>query len=329
MPYGRRTYRKRRTRPYRKRGRLAPKSIRRRTGARAQSRQILSLSRRVRAVTKNNYEMVSTQYQRNMLPIGNAGATYTAYVCPLPYAPCDVFGTSPVPYAQRFGDNRSIASQPFMQKQPVFGSSQAARNSNLMYHSGSTLKWVMQSTEPSLSKITLMLIKPKKAIADSLTVDRQLDGIASGGTAPGTAAELTKDIDFTHFTASAGLSTGSIFGGKMNPKYWNTLYRREVTLGSLDGTSINTNVTGSNTSPAQNALTAAGTIKIPAGGKILSSGELTQMVASTATNAWEYQVVDQKNENCCYLVALLNDTTSDLEQIKLGFQVVDRYKVIV
>lgn len=332
MPYGRRSYRKK---SFRKRRTLAPKSIKRRTSARSQSRQILSLSRRVRSIAKTSYEIVTTSYQRNTLPIGNlTGSNVTPYICPLPFAPCDPFGTAPPALqAQRFSDNRVVAAQQFMVKKPIFGSSQAARNAGTVTHMGGTLKYQFVTDEPSLTKISVFLVRPKKLTADELTVDRTLknkDGSGSG--ADGSGAVLYTDIDY-HVHSEGGFvgNTGTNFGGMMNTKYWDVLYRREISMGSPDGGNISANVSGAGTSPANNALIASGTIKLPAGGKLMNVGALAQLTSNNPpvpgnTPAFETQFVDQDNAKSCYLVCLLNDAVIDLETVKMGFVVLDRYK---
>jgi len=117
----------------------------------------------------------------------------------------------------------------------------------------------------------------------------------------------------------------------INTKFWDVLYRREIALGSPDGNNIAGNVTGSNTNPANNALIASGTIKLPAGGKMMNVGALTQLTSLDPpvpgpTPAFETQFIDQDNAKSCYLVCLLNDAVVDLETVKMGFVVLDRYK---
>lgn len=86
--------------------------------------------------------------------------------------------------------------------------------------------------------------------------------------------------------------------------------------------------TPANTNPLNNALVAAGTIRLPAGGEIKAVGYQTQENESPAT-ALEQQYLDQRCENSCYLVAIQNDVQADAQNIQLGFVVTDYYKVVV
>jgi len=183
MPYGRRRTWGKRKRTYRKRRTLATRSIKSRTGARSQSKQILSLSRRIKRVSRNTYENCTLYWQRDSLPIATAAGTDPAYVCPIPYAPCDPNETSPVAGSERFADNRQIASQQFFTKRWMFGRSNNVDESGTYFHTGSILRYQMLTTEPSYSKITLALVRPKKHLADQLTLDRQLKGTAAADAA--------------------------------------------------------------------------------------------------------------------------------------------------
>lgn len=325
MPYGRRTYRRKPR--YRKRRTLAPKSIKRRTSARSQSKQISALSKRVNRIAKNTYEVVNLYWQRDNLPLGTAAATDNAYVCPIPYAPCNYTGTSLVAAAERFADNRQVASQTFFTKRVMWGRSQNADESGTMWHTGSYLRWQMSISEPQLTKVMLALIRPKKYLADQLSVDREfyLEGSAN---AVGGLGKLVDDVDY-HVHDGTGGSNNTVFGCRFNPKYWDILYRRQVTLGVSDGNTIQNRAEADISHPANNALTAMGSIKIPAGGICKAAGKETQQVTPSTTPAAEMQYVDQTREKSCFLVAILNDATLDLETVKLGFVVEDRYKVQV
>lgn len=325
MPYGRRrtwTRRKRTTRRT-----LAPKSIKRRTSARSQSKQILSLSRRLKRVSRNTYENCTLYWQRDTLPIATAAGTDPAYVCPIPYAPCDPNETSPIAGSERFADNRQIASQQFFTKRWMFGRSNNVDESGTYFHTGSILRYQILTTEPSYTKVTIALVRPKKHLADQLTLDRSLKGTAAANAA-GSAAAIAEDIDY-HSHDGSPTSGGTLFGTRFNHKYWDILYKREVALSVPGGTSFNNKASGQVTDPANNALVASGTIKIPAGGICQGAGKDTQLVEPTTTSAAEMQFVDQKNEKSCYLVAILNDATVDLETVSMGFVVEDRYKSIV
>ena len=69
---------------------LRGKNIKRRTGAKAQSKQILTLSKQVGKLTKTQFETVQTVWNRNDLSVDSLGAGTTAYICPLPKSMCNV-----------------------------------------------------------------------------------------------------------------------------------------------------------------------------------------------------------------------------------------------
>lgn len=312
----------------RKRKPKALRKVMRKTGARQQAKQIATLSRQLTAMNREQTEMIRTSWQRNNLPIGNTGPIFSPYVCPLPYALCDPLGTSPVVAAQRFADNRQNASQQFFTKRLVFGYSEAAANAGKIYHTGGRLRYQITTTEPSYTKITLALVKPKKHQADQLVVDRGLKGIAAA-TAPGSASQLYDDIDFTTHSGAGG-SNSTWFGAEVNRKYWSVLYRREVALTHPGANNTTPNqATPANTAPKNNALVATGSIKLPASGIIKAVGSETQTIPAAQTPAMEQQYVDQRNEDSVYLVAILNDTTLDTEAVSMGFVVTDYYKAVV
>jgi len=326
MPYGRRRTwgkRKRTTR----RSTTSARSIKSRTSARSQSKQILSLSRRLKRVSRNTYENMSLYWQRNNLAIGTATGMIMPYICPIPYAPCDPNGTSPVGAANRFADNRQIASQQFFTKRHMFGHSPNADESYTYFHTGGTLRYQMYTQEVSFNKVTLALIRPKKHLADQLTVDRALKGVAAVDAA-GSAAYLTDDVDYLVHDGAGG-SVSTTFGCKINTKYWDVLYKREIALSVPNGQTLSETGSGANSDPANNSLIASGTIKLPAGGICQQSGQATQVTTPETSPAAEMQFIDQKNEKSVYLVAFLNDATLDAETVKMGFIVEDRYKCIV
>ena len=67
---------------------LKKKNIRRKRGARAQSKQIMALSRQVRSITKRQFESVMTAWIRPKatIDLANPAASYV-YVCPIPTTP--------------------------------------------------------------------------------------------------------------------------------------------------------------------------------------------------------------------------------------------------
>lgn len=313
--------------PYKKSTTLRKKNIMRRKGASSQAKQILTLSKQISSMQKEQFNNVRTCWQRDSLPIGSGGAIATPYICPIPYALCDPLGASPVPAAQVWSDNRVIASQPTFSKRLVFGYAEAAGNSNKIYHTGGILRYQIFSEEPSYTKLTIFLIRAKRKQADQLITDRGLKGSAGAGSA-GSAARLFDDVDFTVHNGNGG-TLDTYFGAEMNRKYWDVLYKREIALGAVKDLSAS-NVTRITpvTRPKNNSLIATGQIRIPAGGEIKAVGYATTQNESPAT-AMEQQFLDQRNEDSCYLVAVNNDLQIDTQNISMGFVVNDYYKVVV
>ena len=307
---------------------LRRKRIMRNRGAKSQAKQIATLSRQVSNINKEQFERIRTSWQRMNLPIG-AGAIASPYICPLPYAPCDPLGTSPVGAAQRWIDNRQIAAQQFFTKRMVFGHSEASANSNKIYHTGGVLRYTIYTSEPSYTKIGLFLVRPKKKQADQLVLDRTMKTVGAAN-APGAHSKMFDDIDFTAHTG-AGSGNNTYYGAEINRKYWDVLYKREIGLSQptpyfTAGTPFEQD--GGNVSPKNNALVASGTIRLPAGGEIKAVGNLTQ-VGQSPTNALEVQYLDQRNEDAVYLVAVHNDLQVDAQNIQMGFIVTDYYKAVV
>lgn len=307
---------------------LRRKNIMRKKGATAQAKQIATLSRQLTSITKENYERIRTSWQRMNLPIG-AGAIASPYICPLPYAPCDPLGTSPVTAAQRWADNRQLAAQQFFTKRLVFGHSEAAANSNKMFHTGGKLRYTIYMNEPSYTKIGLFLIRPKKKQADQLVVDRTMKTLGAAS-APGANSRLYDDVDFTTHDGAGG-NNSTWYGAELNSKYWDVLYKREISLSQPKPFFVASNPQqqdAGNVSPANNAIVASGTIKLPAGGEIKAVGNLTQ-IGQSPTTALEQQYLDQRNEDGCFLVAVHNDVQADGQNVSMGFVVTDYYKTVV
>ena len=124
--------------PYRKPKVLKSKNIRRKTGAKAQSKQIASLSKQMTKLTKTQFETIQTVWNRNDLSVDSLTSGTTAYICPLPKSMCNVYGqttlqTQGAPDQRlEWSDNLGIAAQPTYKKGAIFGSSEAARVSHLM-----------------------------------------------------------------------------------------------------------------------------------------------------------------------------------------------------
>lgn len=326
------TYRRRR-RYGRKRRALAPSSIKKRTGAKAQSKQIMALTRQVRSLSRANYEYVNTVWQRASLPIEAAADPLYQYMCPIPGAMCDPNDT----YSPGTGETTQWADNygtVFFTKKYQFGYSASAVNSNHITHLGGTLKYQMVCTEPSMSKVTLALIRPKKLTADQLTADRQWVG-GSPPVGPQINPSIIEGEDFVQNNGAGSVvpptPTDTSFGTTFNRKNLDVLYQREITFGHPGATNTASNVNPSNTNPANNSLVASGTIRLPGIGlmKSVSQPALSQSGLQPSRNAAQLGILDTPNETRCYLVAISNGVTLDAATIYLGFNVVDRYKCVV
>lgn len=324
MPRRARTFRRKRT--------LSRKNIYKRKSSGAQAKQIATLARSVRKINRENTEKVVTTWSRSQLSIQTLATSGYPYVCPIPYNCMDPNDTQApgTGVTTKWRDNLAIAAQPYFTKQLQFGHSASALNSNRMVHTGGTLKWQMASTEPDYSKVTLALLRPKKAVADQLTADRQLLGDGSVPYGPkGSSGQgglnIGEDYSVHLANLSASDAPATYFGTTFNRKYWDVLYQREVAFGHPNAQGFTQNVNANNASPANNATIATGTIKIPAGGNITS----VSRSSSDTDEAMQLGLLDQRNENALYLVAIQNGVSADLEQITMAFIVMDYYKATV
>lgn len=305
----------------------ALRNVRRKTGARAQAKQIAALSRQVTNINREQTDKIRTCWQRNNLPIGSGGIIASPYICPIPYALCDPLGASPVAGATVWSDNRVIASQPTFSKRLVFGYAEAAAGSNKIYHTGGRLRYTVYTTEPSYTKLTICLIRAKKNQADQLITDRRFKQAGTSGSA-GSAAQLHDDVDYTVHNGAGGVND-TWYGAEINRKYWDILYSRELALSSPKDLTASSYVrTTPNTRPMNTSLVATGSIKLPAAGVITAVGYATTQNESPAT-AMEQQFLDQRNEDSVYLVAVNNDLQVDAENVSMGFVVNDYYKAVV
>jgi len=315
---------------------LRRKNVKRRTGARSQSKQIMALSRQVSSITRRQFANCHTTWQRASeaidRPVGDQG---TAYVCPIPYVPCSPAGA--VAGGQSFWTDNLAPSVGSYGKKVVFGMPENAAGSNEVYHTGGVIKWQMTTNEPSLTKYSLFLIRPKKVYADQLAKDRQLKDSSTG--IFGGSCSLTEDLDYVIHNPGTALGlTQTYFGAQMNRKYWDVLYKREITLGTPGGyggqltdfpvalRTVNANSGGSNKSFAM----ASGSIKLPAGGLIKLSAVAPQQGGTNASQAtsWEVEYADQTNESGVYLVCINNGITTDGESANLAMIVHDYYKAV-
>ena len=310
---------------------LKGRNIARKTGAKAQSKQISALSRQLSSMSRKQFAKVHTVWQRNMLSVENTSGGVQSYICPIPYTPGNPVGASQPGAQVAWTDNLSLASQPTFTKRAIFGVAREAATSNMIYHTGGCLKWQFVTNEPTFSKYYIFLIRPKKNMADQLVKDRQLKGGVLLNPTLGSAAFLTEDLDYV-VHQEGGVGAATVFGAQINRKYWDVLYTKEVTLGANSAgdrtQNVNYNAPGS---AALTSLTARGTIKLPAGGMLKNVSVQSQTGAGNAGQAtsWEVGYGDQENESGCFLVCIHNGISLDGEAGKLGFIVHDYYKACV
>lgn len=310
---------------------LKRKNIKRKTGAVAQSKQIMTLSKQLTSLTKTQFETVQTTWNRNNLSVDSLISGTTAYICPLPKSMCNCFSQSTIQTAAlvdkrlSWSDNLGIAAQPTYKKTPIFGSSTAARNSSEVYHTGGILKWRMITEEPTFSTYSIFIISPKKKQADQLITDRSLKG--GGATDPGRSADLTEGTDY--------ITHPDVMGTVFNRKMWNVDYSREINFSHPGGSSLAANINPANTSPKNNSVIQTGSVKLKPGGQIKCYN--TQGPASTvnpdegfkAVNASQIGYIDEQNEKTQYLVIVNNGVSADLETVNLSLLVKDYYKAVV
>ena len=308
---------------------LKRKFIKRNTGAKAQSKQILTLSKQIGKLTKTQFETVQTVWNRNDLSVDSLVAGTTAYICPLPKSMCNVYGQTTLQTQgapdQRlpWADNLGIAAQPTYKKGAIFGSSEAARVSGEIHHMGGTLRWRLTSAEPSFSTYDVFVISPKKKQADQLITDRGL----KGGTTPGGNANLTEGLDY--------ISHPDAHMTEFNRKMWTVHYSRRVNFGHPGSTALVTNVNPANTDPRNNAIIAEGKVKLSAGGVLKSFNNAPLDVVGAndrgfkPLNASQIGYIDEQNEKTQYLVIVNNGVSADLETVNLSLLVKDYYKAAV
>ncbi len=308
---------------------LKKKNIKKRTGAKAQSKQIQALSKQVSSLVKTQYETVQTTWNRQNLSIDTATGGVGAYICPIPKSMGNCFNQSTKETSGlsdrriKWADNLVIAAQPFYQKYAVFGSSESARESPESIHMGGVLKYRLSNMEPSFSTYSIYLLSPKSRQADQLITDRRLKG-TTGGHNPGSGAILTELDDY--------ITHPDVMGTQINKKYWNIDYHREVNFGHPGSSSLQTTAQANNTNPRNNALIAEGSIRLKPGGVLKCFN--TQENNSTRTgrlpvNASQIGYVDEKNEKLQYLVIVNNGVSVDTQTVNLSLLVRDYYKMVV
>lgn len=317
--------------PYKKKPKVLRRSnIKKKTGNKQQSKQIMALTRQMNSLTKTTSTRFCTVWQRNILPIDTTIPTGKAYVCPMPYAPCNPFVSTQTGSSRLFSDNLAIASQPSFFKNMLFQAPVSIKNCSKIYCNGGTIKWQMNSIEPAYSKVTLALIQPRRQEADQITNNRGLKGVSGAG--PGSAANLVYDVDYTCHDGSGGSGAPSTyFGTLFNKKLWRVHYYREVAFsspGSPSAPDVNPDIEPANTSPKNNAVIATGSIRLPKGKMIQNRLLRSDGATNQTTNAIETGFTDSRNEDECYLVAIQNGASADGETINLGFRVLNYYTAL-
>jgi len=313
------------------------RSLKRRSSARrgrtTSTRTLSTLTRKVNRLTRDNTEKIVTTWSRAQLPIQTLTSSGYPYICPVPYNPMDPNDKQDPGGGSttRWRDILGLAVEPYFTKSFQFGHSAAALNTNHLRHTGGTLKWQMASSEPDYTKVTLALIRPKKSVADQLTADRALLGPGTIPYGPSGATPnppLRVGEDYSVWKAGGSSTTGTpstYFGTTFNRKYWDVLYQREMAFGHPGAQGFAGNTSANNSSPMNNAIVHTGTIKLPAGGNIRS----VSRTVSDTDEAVCLGLLDQRNENACYLVAIQNGVTADLEEITMGFIVLDYYQATI
>lgn len=313
---------------FRRKKRTFKKYIKKRTGARAQSKQILSISNKLSKLTMQNFARIRTSWQRDKISMLPTTVGNRIYICPIPYSPCDPLGTGGTPNG--WNDNMGGNTAGPYAKKFIFGHPQSALNSNLAYHTGGILKYQFITTEPDFQQIGVYLIRPNKSMADQLVLDRKF----KTGTIPGSQCELTLDLDFIVHTGAGALTANqTYFGSEFNKKYWDVLYHRELGFTHPGAQGFAQNANPVNASPLNNAIIHNGTIKIPAGGVLKNSSIEPQQTQNPSASWTEMGYLDQINERSCYLVLIQNGVPSTGPPGGLtnmgGFIVNDYYKAVV
>ena len=317
--------------PFKKPRVLRKKNIKRRRGARAQSKQILALSRQVSSLTKTQYERCCLAWQRAKSTIDLAAGGNNAYICPIPITPNNPtsqltgFGNSE---PLKWSDNRGIAAANYFTKSTLFGISAAARGSPEWIHTGSTLRYRLETNEPTFATYSVFLVQARSRQADQLSDDRSLKG-ASTGSYPGSAANMQVGTDW--------ITHQDCFGTFMNKKYWKVLYERQINFSVPGVTSVKVNNAdlqgGADT--RNNTVVKEGTMRIPAGGSIKNFNNMPFVDESSPAlgreppNAIQIGYQDEDCSKTCYLVIVNNGVSIDGEITSLSTLCLDRYRVVV
>jgi hypothetical protein len=317
--------------PYKRKPRvLKRKNIKRRTGAKAQSKQISALSKQVSKITKQQYETIALCWNRPNLTVDTLTGGTNAYICPLPVSMCNAYGQNTIltqgdaDQRIQWTDNLALASMDNFRKNPLFGSSENARDSPCVTHMGSVLNYRLINAEPSFGTYTVYLIRPKRKHANQLVVDRQLKNGTTLNPTNGAGGSLQQGIDY--------ITHPDVLGTTINKKYYSVLYKKTCNFSHPGATGLATNVNPSNTNTRNNATIAEGTIRIPGGHTIRNFNKTPFENPSTPnrgfmkTSASQIGLVDEPAHSTCYLVVVNNGVSADAETVNLSFIVKDYYK---
>lgn len=308
---------------------LKRKNIKRKTGARAQSKQILQLSKSLTKLNKSQYESVATVWNRENVGIDTLTGGVNAYICPIPISMCNVYSQNTVitegdaDQRIKWSDNLGIAAQPSFQKSELFGSSEAARDSPEVTHTGTYINYRMICSEPSFSTYSVFLLRARKRHSDQLISDRQL----KNGTINGRDGALRQGVDY--------ITHPDVMGTEINQKYWDVLYHREVNFGHPGSTSQNRTASANNASPLNNAIIATGRMKVP-GGTVIRNQNITPYEDASnpvfgfkKASASQIGFVDEPNHSTAYIVIVNNGSSADADVVSLSLLVHDYYKAAV
>lgn len=307
---------------------LRRRNIKRKTGSKSQSKQILALTRQVKSLTKTTRTRFHMAWQKNTGAMdGPLGLAYM-YVCPINYMPSDPYQVGSTNVFHTWADNAKIPGPTTFSKNVLFQQPDYVSNCKTIYHTGSTIKYQITTTEPSYTKLNIALIRPKKKYADQLTTDRGLLSGAPG--TPGSQAILSEGVDFTAHNGASDISsapTDTVFGLLWNKQYWDVLYNREVGFTHPGAQNIASNANPANTDPKNNSLIHTGFIRVPAGGIInnVSFQQSNPDVRTGTVNAIETGILDSRYEDMCYLTVYQNGSSVDGETTQLAFRVLDSY----
>lgn len=301
------------------------------TSARQQAKQILTLSKQVSNLTKQTRTKFNTTWELPATAIDSVSTGGNMYICHVPYAPCDPYRESTTNLANAWSDNAIIPGPNAFQKNVLFQAPEHIKFAQKIYHTGSVIKYQVTTNEFDYTKITLALLRPKKNQASQIVIDRKL----WGGLVPGTQAKLEKETDYiTHTGASSfsGTPTDTTFGLLWNLKNFDVLYSREMAFSHPGAGGAQGNVSSANTNPQNNAFIHTGTIRMPKGGlcmnKSIQEVDPLPLNKNQVVNALGTCVLDQRPENCCFLVAFSNGASIDSQTIQLSARVVDSYTAV-